>query len=111
MRAKCFSQPKGTIRYLTQEQVTALFRAAADSPVRDRLILAFAYRFRMRTRELCDLPARAVDRKRWEVTITGAKNGRTRSYTIPRNLRRLVSAHKATGSTYFTSRQGPISRI
>jgi len=100
-----------TIRYLTQQQVTKLFRAAKNRPVRDRLLLAFAYRFGMRTQELCELPVRAVDRSRWEITIHGLKGGLTRTYTIPRDLRPLIRAWKPEEETFFSGRQGPLHRI
>src|SRR5262245_7028328 len=99
------------IKYLTQDQVSRLFEAAKDRGDRDRLLLAFAYRFGMRTQELCDLPANAVSTKRWEITIKGAKGGLTRTYTIPADLRPLVRRWKPSGEAYFEGRQGPLKRL
>jgi site-specific recombinase XerD len=103
------------IKYLTQEQVAALFRAAAGRNERDRLLLAFAYRFGMRTQELCDLPAKAVDTTRGEITITGLKGGLTRTYSLPRDVRGLVRAwsreRDKSVHTFFHGRQGPLHRI
>lgn len=101
------------IKYLTQEEVGRLFTAAKDRPVRDRLILGLVYHRALRTREVCDLPADAVDVQRWEVTIKGAKGGLTRVYSVPRDLRPLVRAwwkeRDRDASTFFTGRQGPLT--
>jgi site-specific recombinase XerD len=99
------------IKYLTQEQVKRLFEAAKERSARDRLLLAFLYRFGMRTQEACDLPADAVDTKRWEVTVRGAKGGLTRTYSIPSDLKPLARKWKPSGATYFSGRQGPLGRI
>ena len=114
---KQFNTERGRdrIKALTREQVTALFRAAEDRPVRDRLILAMIYKLAMRTQEVCDLPGDAVDTRRWEITVTGAKHGLTRTYTVPRDLRPLVRAWEKerdrAAATYFTGRQGPLARV
>lgn len=99
------------IKYLTQEQVKRLFEAARDRSDRDRLLLAFLYRFGMRTQEVCDLPAEAVDTKRWEITVKGAKGGLTRTYTIPSDIRPLMKKLRPEGPAYFAGRQGPLGRI
>jgi site-specific recombinase XerD len=98
------------IKALTQQQVAALFRAIPKDNTRDRLMFAFCYRYGMRTQELCDLPIEAVDRTRGEVTIEGLKNGLKRTYPLFRDLKSLVRKWKPTGSTYFSGRQGPLSR-
>ncbi len=98
------------IKYLTQEQLQAFFKSIPRDKVRDRLLFAFAYRYGLRTQELCDLPASAVDRTRWEITVEGLKNGLRRTYPIFRDLKPLVRKWKASGSTYFNGRQGPLSR-
>src|SRR5262245_66550842 len=82
------------VRYFTQEQIGRLFDAIPGENVRDRLLLAFIYRFGMRVSEATGLPAAAVDRTRWEVTIQGLKGGLRRTYTIPRDLRPLARAWK-----------------
>lgn len=103
------------IKYLTQEQVAALFRAAAKRPVRDRLLLAFAYRFGARTQELIELPAKAVDSTRGEITIQGAKNGLRRTYTIPKDVKSLVRAWEKQRDTsvpqFFTGQRGRLHRV
>lgn len=103
------------IKYLTQEQVAALFRAAAKRPVRDRLLLAFAYRFGMRTTELIELPAKAVDSARGEITIQGAKGGLRRTYSIPRDLKSLVRAwarqRDESVPQFFTGQRGRLHRV
>ncbi len=108
-------QRSEAIKYLTQEQVRALFQAAAKRPVRDRLLLAFAYRFGMRTTELIELPAKAVDSTRGEITIQGAKNGLRRSYTIPKDLKPLVRAWERERDTsvpqWFTGQRGRLHRV
>jgi integrase/recombinase XerD len=108
-------QRSEALKYLTQEQVRALFQAAAKHPVRDRLLLAFAYRFGMRTNELIELPAKAVDSARGEVTIQGAKGGLRRTYTIPKDLKALVRAWErerdASVPQYFTGQRGRLHRV
>jgi integrase/recombinase XerD len=103
------------IKYLTQEQLAALFRAAAKRSVRDRLLLAFAYRFGMRTTELIELPAKAVDSARGEVTIQGAKGGLRRTYSIPRDLKPLVKAYARQRDDsvpqFFTGQRGRLHRV
>jgi site-specific recombinase XerD len=68
------------------------------------------YRYGLRTQEACDLPADAVDKTRWEISIQGLKNGLRRTYPIFRDLKPLVRKWKPQGSTYFSGRQGPLSR-
>jgi len=103
------------LKYLTQEQVRALFQAAAKRPVRDRLLLAFAYRFGMRTNELIELLAKAVDSARGEVSIQGAKNGLLRTYTIPRDLKPLVRTYQRerddSVTQFFTGQRGRLHRV
>jgi site-specific recombinase XerD len=100
---------------LSQEEVSKLFRAAKVRPVRDQLILAVAYRYAMRTREIMDLPARNVDLVRKEVTIQGAKNGLTRTYTIGSDLLPLFRAYAKqrddSVAQWFTGRLGRLHRI
>jgi len=103
------------VKYLSQDQVAALFRAATKRPVRDRLILAFMYRLAMRTQEICLLPAKAVDLARNEITIKGMKNGLTRTYTIPSDLRPLVKAYARTRDKspywFVGQREGRLHRV
>jgi len=102
------------IKALDQSQVAALFKAAEQRPVRDRLVLALLYNVAMRTVEICCLPADALDRKRCEIRVQGAKGGLERVYTIPRDVRRLVTAWEKErdldAPTYFTGREGPLGR-
>lgn len=108
-------QRSEAIKWLTQEQVMALFKAAAKRPLRDRLLLAFAYRFGMRTAELIELPAKAVDSSRGEITIQGAKNGLRRVYTIPRDLvplvRRYSRERDKSVPQFFTGQRGRLHRV
>lgn len=98
------------IKYLTQQEVRSFFRAIPKEKIRDRLLFAFAYRYGMRTQELCDLPVESVNRTRWEITVQGLKNGLRRTYPIFRDLKPLVRKWKPSGATYFRGRQGPLSR-
>jgi site-specific recombinase XerD len=103
------------LKYLTQEQVGALFKAASKRGARDRLLLAFAYRFGMRTAELIELPVKAVDSARGEITIQGMKNGLRRTYSIPRDLKALVRTWERQRDEsvpqFFTGQRGRLHRI
>jgi site-specific recombinase XerD len=105
----------GEVKYLSQEEIARLFKAGKQRPVRDLLLLAFAYRFAMRTRELIDLPARNVDLVRSEITIQAAKHGLRRTYSIPADLksliRRYVRDRDRSVSEFFTGRRGRLHRI
>jgi site-specific recombinase XerD len=94
------------IRYLTQEQVRALFQAAKKRPVRDQLLIAFLYRYGLRASEVCGLATRDVERHRGEVRVVGAKGGLERLYTLPRDLRPLLRRHEPGEEFFFASRQG-----
>lgn len=113
---KCLVGERGEreIKYLTQDQVRALFRAAKGRCVRDRLMLAMAYKLAMRTQELCDLPADAIDRERWEITVQGAKHGLRRTYSVPADLKPLIRAYDRVRDSsqvaYFTGRRGQLDR-
>lgn len=111
MSAKGFLEGSRAVRHLDQQQVRALFAAAKQRSVRDQLLLAFAYRFGMRTVELCELPRDAVNTARWEITVQGAKGGLRRTYTIPADLRPLVKRHKPGERSYFVGRRGPLGRL
>ena len=111
-RVKGSTDPERRIRYLDQDQVRALFRAAKGRPVRDQLLLAFLYRFGLRASEACGLRTRDVGVKRGEVRIAGLKSGLERTYTLPRDLRPLLRRHEAGEEFFFASRQGtgPLAR-
>ena len=111
MSPKRLTQDDRVIKYFTQDQIRRLFKAIPKESTRDRLMFAYIYRFGLRTQEACDLPAEAVDLRRGEITIRGGKGGLTRTYTIPRDLRRLTRAWKPVGETFFHGRQGPLSRV
>jgi integrase/recombinase XerC len=111
MSAKGFLEGEQRTRHLSQDQVRALFAAAKGRSARDQLMLAFAYRFALRTVELCALPSEAVNIARWEITIQGAKGGLRRAYTIPSDLRPLMRKHKPGASRYFVGRRGPLGRL
>ena len=100
----------GHPKYLTQEQVSAFFRAIPRDKVRDRLLFGFIYRYALRTQEACRLPIEAVDMARMEVTVEGMKHGLRRTYPIFRELRSLVRKYRPVGATYFAGRQGGLDR-
>jgi integrase len=68
------------------------------------------YRFGLRASEVCELRTDALDRKRMELTVRGKKNGLTRTYTVPRDLQRLLRAWKPEGEYLLTGRQGGLTR-
>jgi site-specific recombinase XerD len=106
MSSKRSTGAERSIKYLTQEQIRDLMRAAKKASQRDRLLLAFLYRFGMRASEVCGLHAEAVDAKRREIRIRGLKSGLERVYTIPQDVRGLMRGYKPDGEYYFSSRQG-----
>ena len=67
------------IRYLDQDKVRRFFKASPRDAQRDRLLFGLIYRFGLRASEACELPAAALDRRRWELTIQGKKNGLRRT--------------------------------
>jgi len=111
MTPKVKLEDERTIRYLDQEQLRRFFDAIPPDAIRDRLLFGFMYRFGMRVSEVVELPAKAVDAKRGEVTITGLKNGLTRPYTLPKDLLKLVKKWKPSGETFLEGRQGSLSRV
>ena len=90
MTPKAKLEDQRTIRYLDQDQLRGFFDAIPSDAIRDRLLFGLMYRFGMRVSEVVGLPAKAVDAKRGEVTITGLKNGLTRTYSLPLDLLKLV---------------------
>ena len=99
------------IKYLDQEQVDRFLNGIPKEAIRDRLLFTFMYKFGMRVSEVVQLPASAVDAKRGEVTITGLKNGLTRSYSLPSDLLKLVKKWKPSSDTFLDGRQGSLSRV
>lgn len=98
------------VKYLDQDQLGRFFAAILPAARRDRLLFAMVYRFGLRASEVCELPARAVDRDRWTVTVQGKKNGLRRTYTMPHDLRPLARDWRPAGETYFSGRQGALTR-
>src|SRR5262245_57545587 len=99
------------IKYLDQDQVRRFLRAIPSEAVRDRLLFAFIYRFGLRASEACSLPARALNRDRWEITIQGLKNGLRRTYTVPRDLRAMLRKWRPESELLFAGRQGSLTRV
>jgi integrase/recombinase XerC len=112
MIAKRSTRPQRRVRYLDQDQVRELFRAARKRSVRDQLLLAFLYRFGMRASEACGLRTADVNAKRGEVHILGLKSGLERVYSLPRDLKPLLRGYRPSGEHFFASRQddGRLSR-
>jgi site-specific recombinase XerD len=111
MRPKGKAGADREIKYLDQAQVRKLFSAIPTTALRDRLLFAFIYKFGLRASEACLLPTRALNRQRWEVTVRGLKNGLTRTYTVPRDLRAMLRRWHPGGDTLFAGRQGSLSRV
>jgi integrase len=99
------------IKFLDQDQLRRFFDAIPSDAIRDRLLFGFMYRFGMRVSEAIQLEASAVDPKRGEVTISGLKGGLTRTYSLPRDLLKLVKRWEPSGVTFLDGRQGPLSRV
>ncbi len=111
MAAKRKTGDGRTIKYLDQDQVGRFLAAIPNEAQRDRLLFGFLYKFGMRASETAGLPTAAVDRERGEVTITGLKGGLTRTYTIPRDLKRALRGWQPDGEWFFGGRQGTLTRV
>lgn len=114
------------LRYLTQEQVRALFAAVAGAEKvakrmkddaggvmarRDRLLLNFIYFFGMRASEVANLRTDRVDVREETILIKGLKGGLTRTYPIRRDVLALMRGYKPGSTHYFPSpRGGAITR-
>ena len=114
--SKCFTSVRAgkarRIKYLDQEQLARLFQAAKERPIRDRLALAFLYKFALRASELTGLRTADVDRDRGRVYVQGLKHGNEAFYRLPDDLKRLCKGYRAPGEYFFGSRQSDrLSRI
>jgi integrase/recombinase XerD len=92
-------------KYLDQPQLAALFRVATKRPLRDRLLVALAYRFGLRISEALSLRSDDVDLRRGEVTVRGLKGGAERTYSIGSDIRTLLRRYDAPGPFLFASRE------
>jgi len=100
-------RPRQPIKFLTEAQVEALAKAAANH--RDRTMIMVAYRHGLRVTELVSLQWHQVDLNAATMRIYRAKHGRDATHPIPgselRELRRLK--RKGSGSEFvFVSRLG-----
>jgi integrase/recombinase XerD len=94
-----------TVKYLTQDQVSALFRASKQFPIQDQVMLALMYRYGLRISEATGLQVRDVDLKRASIVVHGLKGGHTRTYSIGPDLLTLMRKHEPLGDYYLGSRQ------
>ena len=62
-------EPTDVTANLGQDEVRRFFKAIPRDALRDRLLFGLTYRFGPRASEACELPAGALDRTRWEITI------------------------------------------
>lgn len=92
-------------KYLSAEQVRALFKVADKRPLRDRVLVRMLYAFGMRISEALAVRMDDLDLERRELTIQGMKNGLTRTYTIPRELMPLLKRMQPKGAFLFDSRE------
>jgi integrase len=111
MSSKRKTREERSIKYLDQDQIRLFLRAIPAHAERDKLLFAFIYRFGLRASEACSLSTGALNRERWEVTIQGLKNGLTRTYTVPRDLRGLLRKWRPEGELLFGGRQGSLTRV
>ena len=100
-------RPRQPIKFLTEAQVEALAKAAANH--RDRTMIMIAYRHGLRVTELVSLQWHQVDLNAATMRIYRAKHGRDATHPIPgselRELRRLK--REGSGSEFvFVSRLG-----
>jgi len=100
-------RPRQPIKFLTEAQVEALAKAAANH--RDRTMIMVAYRHGLRVTELVSLQWHQIDLNAATMRIYRAKHGRDATHPIPgselRELRRLK--REGSGSEFvFVSRLG-----
>jgi site-specific recombinase XerD len=111
MSPKSKTRPDPEIKYLDQEAVDRFFRAIPKNNLRDRVLFGLIYRFGLRASEVCQLPESALDRRRWEITIQGLKNGLRRTYTVPRDLQGLLRRWRPASPSLLSGRQGGLTRV
>src|SRR5215831_10311423 len=94
------------IKFLTEAQVEALAKAAANH--RDRTMIMVAYRHGLRVTELVSLQWHQIDLNAATMRIYRAKHGRDATHPIPGSeLRELRPLREGSGSAFvFVSRLG-----
>jgi site-specific recombinase XerD len=103
-RTKCSTRPR--IKFLDQSQLRDLFRVAKKGEPRDLLLVTLLYRYGLRVSEAIGLRADAVDLRRGEITVQGAKGGTRRTYAIARDILPLLRRYRPAGPFLFASREG-----
>lgn len=107
---------RGTRKYLTGAEVQRLLEAATRGryPLRDRLMIQFAYRHGLRVSELVDLRWSDVDFERGRVLIRRLKNGRTGTHPLndqeKRDLKALRSSYEGSEHIFPSERGGRMHR-
>ncbi len=99
-------------RYLTQEEVTRLFKVIS-SP-RDRALFALIYHYGLRVEEATLLTLESVDLKNLHIRIQRLKNGVSSQKPLWRHnvklLRSYFRVRQDAGHWLFTGRQGPLKK-
>ena len=107
-------QPKGRIRFLSQDEIQRLLKAAeADKPIRAAIIVSIATG--MRQGEMLNLTWNDVDLERKTASLLETKNGESRSVPLTTGavavLRELQEARKEGAQSVFVNLDGsPLQR-
>lgn len=107
---------RGTRKYLTGAEVERLMGAATRGryPLRDRLMIQFAYRHGLRVSELVDLRWSDVDFDRESILVRRLKNGRTGTHPLTqqekRDLESLKRSHEDSEYIFPSERGGRMHR-
>ncbi len=105
--------PRATLpRYLTQEEMTRLFKVIS-SP-RDRALFALIYHYGLRVEEATLLTLESVDLKNLHIRIQRLKNGVSSQKPLWRHnaklLRSYLRVRQDAGHWLFTGRQGALKK-
>lgn len=107
---------RGTRKYLTKAEVERLLGAATRGryPLRDRLMIQFAYRHGLRVSELVNLQWSDVDFDRGRILIRRLKNGRTGTHPLSDpekgDLEALKRSHEPSMYIFPSERGGCMHR-
>lgn len=100
----------GPIKYLTQEQIKALFSKVEGK--RDRALFSVIYKYGLRASEAALLEEYHVDLRRGRIYIPRLKNGIEGEKPLWRDVKRRLKAYMEerlpTGDGLFTGREGTL---
>lgn len=99
-------------KYLTQDEVTRLFKGITDK--RDRALFGLIYYYGLRVSEVALLTTHSIDLKNYRIRLhrlKGGIDGEKRLWRVPAKLlRAYLKVRIPRGLALFTGRQGPLKR-